>query len=218
MARGGWDGPVRVFALVRSQVLAADPELAGHLPSDVSLQAAQRPESLFSVEQEGLPPAASVGDLLAQLAWPETVDGAAVSLERIAMPPEAEAEIPEDPAEAEAFASADPRRQDIRMVVGVMRDGSSWGTIRLRSHDEDADVLGAPDPVPELGQALRATFPSGGRRPGSGSADRVRAAARRRRLRTRARADGIRITSRLCRPSPRRSMWSARLSSRLRCS
>ena len=79
MTRGGWDGPVRVFALVRSQVLAADPELAGHLPSDVSLQAAQHPESLFSVEQEGLPPAASVGDLLAQLAWPETVDGAAVS-------------------------------------------------------------------------------------------------------------------------------------------
>ncbi|MFC2266582.1 MAG: PPA1309 family protein [Peptidiphaga sp.] len=158
VARGGWDGPVRVFALVRSQVLAADPELAGHLPSDVSLQAAQRPESLFSVEQEGLPPAASVGDLLAQLAWPETVDGAAVSLERIAMPPEAEAEIPEDPAEAEAFASADPRRQDIRMVVGVMRDGSSWCTIRLRSHDEDADVLGSPDLVPELVQALRATF------------------------------------------------------------
>ena len=147
MARGGWDGPVRVFALVRSQVLAADPELAGHLPSDVSLQAAQRPESLFSVEQEGLPPA-----------WPETVDGAAVSLERIAMPPEAEAEIPEDPAEAEAFASADPRRQDIRMVVGAMRDGSSWCTIRLRSHDEDADVLGSPDLVPELVQALRATF------------------------------------------------------------
>ena len=124
MTRGGWDGPVRVFALVRSQVLAADPELAGHLPSDVSLQAAQRPESLFSVEQEGLPPA----------------------------------EIPEDPAEAEAFASADPRRQDIRMVVGVMRDGSSWCTIRLRSHDEDADVLGSPDLVPELVQALRATF------------------------------------------------------------
>ena len=143
---------------MRSQVLAADPELAGHLPSDVSLQAAQRPESLFSVEQEGLPPAASVGDLLAQLAWPETVDGAAVSLERIAMPPEAEAEIPEDPAEAEAFASADPRRQDIRMVVGAMRDGSSWCTIRLRSHDEDADVLGSPDLVPELVQALRATF------------------------------------------------------------
>ena len=125
MARGGWDGPVRVFALVRSQVLAADPELAGHLPSDVSLQAAQRPESLFSVEQEGLPPAASVGDLLAQLAWPETVDGAAVSLERIAMPPEAEAEIPEDPAEAEAFA---PRT--IIMNRGkIVADG---GTAQIR--------------------------------------------------------------------------------------
>ena len=49
-------------------------------------------------------------------------------------------------------------RADIRMVVGVMRDGSSWCTIRLRSHDEDADVLGSPDLVPELVQALRATF------------------------------------------------------------
>lgn len=33
-----------------------------------------------------------------------------------------------------------------------------WCTIRLRSHDEDADVLGSPDLVPELVQALRATF------------------------------------------------------------
>ncbi|MDO4887794.1 MAG: PPA1309 family protein [Actinomycetaceae bacterium] len=159
VAKGGWDGPVRVFALIRSApALAANPELAGQLPADVDLNAAGRDDSLFSVEQEGLPAANSVEELLAQIAWPATVDGAAISLERVTMPSDAEGEIPDDPIEAEAFVARDPRRQDIRMVVGVMRSGESWCTIRMRSHDRDADVLSASDLVPEMIEALSTTF------------------------------------------------------------
>ena len=76
----GWDGPIRVFALIRSaEALADHPELVDQLPSDVSLNAAESEESLFSVEQEDLPPADSIEALLAQLAWPEAVAGAAVT-------------------------------------------------------------------------------------------------------------------------------------------
>lgn len=159
VARGGWDGPVRLFALINSSsALAANPELVDQLPADVDLASAAQPDALFSVEQEELPPHESIEDLLAHIAWPEAVSGAAISLERITMPPEAEEEIPEDPIEAEKFVANDPRREDIRMVVGVMRNGDSWCTIRLRSHDTDADVVASADLIPEMIEAVRATF------------------------------------------------------------
>ncbi len=155
----GWDGPIRVFALIRSaEALSDHPELVDQLPSDVSLNAAESEESLFSVEQEDLPPADSIEALLAQLAWPEGVAGAAVTCERITLPPEAEADIPQDPAAAEAFIANDPRRQDVRMAVGVMRTGESWCALRLKAYDADDSVLGSANLVPELVEALQGTF------------------------------------------------------------
>jgi len=159
VAGAGWDAPIRVFALIRSaQALATHPELAAELPADVPLAAAENPDALFSVEQEGLPPANSIGELLAQLAWPDTVAGAAITCERVTLPPQAEKDIPADPQEAERFIATDPRREEIRMAVGVLRSGESWCAIRMRSHDNDDEVLGSPDLVPELVEALRATF------------------------------------------------------------
>ena len=44
----GWDGPIRVFALIRSaEALADHPELSEELPADVSPNAAESEESLF---------------------------------------------------------------------------------------------------------------------------------------------------------------------------
>ena len=133
-------------------------ELVDQLPSDVSLNAAESEESLFSVEQEDLPPADSIEALLAQLAWPEGGAGAAVTCERITLPPEAEPAIPQDPAAAEAFIANDPRRQDVRMAVGVMRTGESWCALRLKAYDSDNSVLGSANLVPELVEALQGTF------------------------------------------------------------
>lgn len=155
----GWDAPIRVFSLVKaSDALRDHPDLESDLPADVPLEAAYNPDALFSVEQEGLPPADSIEQLLAQLAWPEGVAGAAVSVERITLPPEAEAEIPSDPQELERFLATDPRRDDVRMVVGVLRTGEAWCALRIRSHDDAAEVLQSADLVPELVEQLRATF------------------------------------------------------------
>ncbi|MCF2706595.1 hypothetical protein I6E29_04855 [Arcanobacterium haemolyticum] len=155
----GWDGPIRVFALIRSaQALIDNPDLASELPSDVPVEAAQNPDALFSVEQENLPPAESIEHLLAQIAWPETVAGAAISCERITLPPEAEADLPDDPAAAEEFLATDPRREDVRIVVGVDREGSSWCALRMRSHDTNDEVLQSADLIPDLVAALKATF------------------------------------------------------------
>lgn len=158
-AGSGWDGPVRVFALIRAaDALARTPELAGELPEDVVAQARENADVIFSVEQEGLPQADTLEALLAQLAWPDEVDGAAIVAERIVVPPAAEAELPADPAAAIEALASHPQREDVRMVVGVMRDGESWCAMRTRSNDDPASIIESPDAVPGLVAALRATF------------------------------------------------------------
>ncbi|GIG26328.1 PPA1309 family protein [Cellulomonas denverensis] len=159
VASGGWDGPVRVFALVRTaSALAAEPALAGQLPPEVLAAASADPEHLTSVEQEGLPASDDLEGLLGAIAWPETVDGAAITVERVVLPPEAEESLPEDPQQAVAALMAHPDRQDVRLAVGVLRDGSSWCAIRQRALDADQAVGQGPDAVPGLIEALRATL------------------------------------------------------------
>lgn len=159
VATGGWDGPVRVFALVRTQAaLDAQPALAGQLPAEVLAAAAADPHHLTSVEQEGLPAGDDLEGLLGGIAWPDGVDGAAVTVERIVLPPEAEDGLPEDPEAALAALLAHPQRQDVRIAVGVLRDGTTWSAVRQRALDADGAVGQGPDVVPGLADALVATF------------------------------------------------------------
>jgi len=158
-ASDGWDAPIRIFAIIRAvPALEASPELAEELPADVAVNAITNPHTLFSVEQEGLPTASTLEELLAQLAWPDEVDGAAIVAERIIVPPSAEAELPKDPQRALIALSEHPQREDVRMAVGVMREGQTWCAVRTRSHDEDDLVVGSPDAVPGLVAALKSTF------------------------------------------------------------
>lgn len=157
----GWDGPTSVFALVRTaDALANDPSLAQLLPAQVVQDAQQDPQLLMSIEQDGLPEAVDLEDLLAQLAWPGEVDGAALSVERSVLPPQAEqaAGAISDDDERLAFLANHPEREDVRMVVGVLRGGESWCALRMRSHDEATQVVQGSDLVPGLVAALKATL------------------------------------------------------------
>lgn len=150
----GWDQPPRLYALVpTSDLLAAEPELAAHLglPPDV-------PQALTPVEQEPLPADLPLEETLARIGWPEQVSGCALAHEVLILPPEAEAQEPEH-GDVAAWAAAHPQRQDVRLVVGVLRDGSREATMRLRGLDggEDKLVTG-PDLVPGLAAALAATL------------------------------------------------------------
>ena len=160
-AARGWDAPVGVFALVRTAAaLAQDPDLAGLLDTAAIEEARAAPCALTAIEQEGLPPAADLGDLLGRLAWPPAVDGAAVSVERIMVGPasEAGAAAIEDPGERIAFIRTRPDRQDVRLVAGVLRSGEAWCAVRARSHDSDAAVIQGEAVVPGLVEALAATL------------------------------------------------------------
>ena len=159
VATAGWDAPVRVFALVRTQdALAAEPGLADQLSADVLAAARADDQHLTSVEQEGLPSADDLEQLLGGLTWPPTVHGAAVTVERVVLPPGAEDDLPADPEGALAALLAHPQRQDVRLAVGVLRDGPSWCAVRTRAHDSDDAVGQGPDLVPGLVEAVRATL------------------------------------------------------------
>jgi hypothetical protein len=158
VARAGWDGPTRLYALVPTDaLLTAQPELGDALaPPDSA--GALAPDHLTPVEQEQLPPHDTVLGLLAQVAWPDEVTGAALVIERVTLPPEAEAQLPVDPARAQAYAATHPQRHEVRLVVAVLREGSRSCALRSRAHDVDDAVLVAPDLVPDLAAALAATF------------------------------------------------------------
>jgi hypothetical protein len=159
VARGGWDGPVRVFALIRTaEAIARDPSLRDQLPPDLVQSADEDAEHVTSVEQEGLPEAASIEELLGRIAWPDSVDGAAVVLERIVVPPDAEQGLPEDPDAALQQLLDHPAREDVRMAAGVLRSGHSACALRTRRHDDDAAVASGTDLVPALVAALRVTL------------------------------------------------------------
>lgn len=159
VAAAGWDGPVRVFALVRTQAaLEAEPTLAAQL--DPAVLAAARAERwhLTSVEQEGLPAAPDLETLLAGLSWPATVDGVALTVERVVLPPDASQDVPADQDAALAWLLAHPQREDVRLAVGVLRAGPAWCVVRTRRNDEDDLVGQGADVVPGLVEALRSTL------------------------------------------------------------
>jgi hypothetical protein len=154
VANRGWDQPPRLYALAPTDdLIAREPGLARELGLD---GAAPAPGSLTPVEQEM--PTTSIDDLLATITWPETVAGCALVVERIVLPPAAEETMPADPDDATSWAQNHPERTDVRIVVGVLRDGRRSSVMRVRGHDAESDLIRDPEFSPDLGTALAATF------------------------------------------------------------
>lgn len=147
----GWDTAPALFALVRVERFTADdPQTARRLGFD-RLDAT----ALAPIEQEALPDQ-PLDEVLAGIAWPDSVAGCALSQEIVILPPTAEAELGEE--QFAARAAEHPERREARLVVGVLRDGRSAAMLRLRNAEGDDDLLTGPDLAPNLVAALRATF------------------------------------------------------------
>ncbi|MFZ2626049.1 MAG: PPA1309 family protein [Propionibacterium sp.] len=155
VAHGGWDQPARLFALVpTADLLLAEPSLAGQLTVTAA-------DQLSSVEQEDFHDGSDVLTALATIGWGDAVTGCALCTERSFLPAQAEPDIPEDPDLAADYVAGHPQREDIRVVVGVLRDGTGYGVARLASSPEE--LLAGPDLVPALSRALARTFMAGER-------------------------------------------------------
>ncbi|HUR51530.1 MAG TPA: PPA1309 family protein [Mycobacteriales bacterium] len=154
VAEAGWDQPPQLFALVDTEaLLRAEPQLAQTMGI-----VAGRPGSLTPVAQEPLGDGA-LDQALARIVFGPEVLGVVLAHEVLVLPPEAEAGLA-DGSDPSAVAAAHPERREVRMAVGVLRDGRRESVLRLRSATEDGEderVTG-PDLVPALAEALLATL------------------------------------------------------------
>ncbi|MER5180433.1 PPA1309 family protein [Streptomyces sp. NPDC002896] len=152
----GWDQPARLFALVdTSQLRSQEPGLAERLglADDAST-------GFTPIEQDELPADSPLDEFLGTIAWPDAVVGCALSVERLMLPPSAEASVPDslDDTQLAKWVAAHPERQEVRMTVAVLRDGERESALRLREKDSSTEVLTGSDLVPGLAEALAATF------------------------------------------------------------
>ncbi|MFP8907848.1 PPA1309 family protein [Streptomyces atacamensis] len=160
----GWDQPARLFALVDTDRLRAEePALAEQLGlGGEGRRDGEAP--LTPVEQDELPAGIPLDEFLGTIAWPDAVSGCAMTMERLMLPPSAEASVPENLQEEGAeerlarWVAEHPERQEVRMTVAVLRDGARESALRLREKDSPTEVLTGPDLVPGLTEALAATF------------------------------------------------------------
>ncbi|MCX5204345.1 PPA1309 family protein [Streptomyces sp. NBC_00237] len=154
----GWDKPARLFALVDTAKLRKqEPGLAKQLGIDPAQAAGYTP-----IEQEEIPRGKALDEFLGTIAWPAGVTGCALTVERLMLPPSAEASVPEGlkGKQLTKWVAAHPDRQEVRMTVAVLRGGARESAIRLREKDSPNEVLTGPDLVPGLAEALAATFES----------------------------------------------------------
>ncbi len=152
VAGAGWDQAPRMFALV------SNAQLREHEPSMHEQLTGADPEGLTAVEQEGLPRTSDIESMLARVAWPAEVEGVALAIERIVVPPEAERNLPEDPSAATDALAAHPDRKDVRILAAVLRSGTSICLLRQREHDSDSSVAIGHDIAPGLVHALASTL------------------------------------------------------------
>jgi hypothetical protein len=154
-ATAGWDQPARLYALVdTARLVAHEPELAAAM----GLDEASAQGSLTPVEQDQLPAETELENVLESIGWPPDVTGCAAVVERLVLPPELDAELPDEPAAAVEFARQHPLRQEVRIVAGATRAGATYCALRMRAHDDDQSVVGGADLVPELLELLTTTL------------------------------------------------------------
>ena len=154
VAEAGWDQPPQLFALVDTEdLLRAEPQLSGSMGLVVA-----RPGSLTPIAQDPLE-GAPLDEQLAGMVFGPEVLGVVLVHEVLVLPPSAEAAL-DGAADPTGTAAEHPERREVRMAVGVMRDGSREAVLCLRGVGSDTDderVTGG-DLAPGLADALMATL------------------------------------------------------------
>lgn len=161
VAEAGWDQPPQLFALVETEALiASEPALA----SSMGL-VAPAPGHLTPIAQDALPDG-PLDEVLAGLSFTTDVLGVVLVQEVLILPPSAEGELAaaldDDPARVAAAAAGHDERREVRLVVGVVRDGTRACLLRLRRRPTDPpgpdERVTGPDLAPPLAEALLQTL------------------------------------------------------------
>lgn len=148
----GWDQPARLFALVGTKsLIEMEPQLEGKVPMGAD-------DAMSAVEQDEFKASDDLFERLSRIYFPDTVEGVALSIERTFLPTKFEGEVPDDDQAAAEYVRKHPEHQDLRAVVGVLRDGARYSLARLKSHPDD--LLRGEDIIPNLPEALAQTLRS----------------------------------------------------------
>ena len=155
-AKSGWSRGIVLYALVpTADVIESAPEMAAAL-------ADKSPSSLTAIEQEEVELTGTIEDFLGTISWSAEVFGAALVLERLIVNEEPPSNLVGELAgelEGEALASwVNEHGQEVRMVVGVLRDGSQECVMRMRAYDDENAIMAGPDLLPGMAEALALTF------------------------------------------------------------
>ena len=92
----GWDHAPSLYALVHTAMLLEQPDLPDELKDALRKEWDGTDEHLSAIIQEDFQ-GDDLEEMLAHLAWPPSVVGAALIVERVIVPPEVEAQAPADP-------------------------------------------------------------------------------------------------------------------------
>ncbi|CAB4666231.1 unannotated protein [freshwater metagenome] len=147
-AKAGWTRGIVLYALVpTADVIESAPEMAEAL-------AEKSPTSLTAIEQEDVELTGTIEDFLGTISWSAEVFGAALVLERLIVNEEPPGELSQE-ALAEWVIE---HGQEVRMVVGVLRDGSQECAMRMRAYDDENAIMAGPELLPGMAEALALTF------------------------------------------------------------
>ena len=116
-------------------------------------------DGLTPVEQEPLPPGPASSRCSPRSCGRRTSPGVPRSPSGSVLPPEADALVPDDPQEAQAFAANHPDREEVRIVAAALRGGASAccgsATVTRRRASRSSP---APTWCPSLLMMLHATL------------------------------------------------------------
>lgn len=152
VAADGWGQRERVFALVpTADLVAAEPSLAD------ALAGAGR---YSSIEQE-LPEGVELEEYLGRLAWPRSVTGCALAVERLRAAPADEGQTADeagDTASGDGLDDTAPGTEPVRLVVVATREGERFTLVRFAAHDSDDAVAVGAEVGTDLQAALATTL------------------------------------------------------------
>lgn len=152
VAADGWDQRERVFALVpTADLVAAEPSLADAL-ADAGRYS--------SIEQE-LPEGVELEEYLGRLAWPRSVTGCALAVERLRAAPAAEGQTADGAGGTASEGGAGdtaPGTEPVRLLVVATREGERFTLVRFAAHDSDDAVAVGAEVGTDLQAALATTL------------------------------------------------------------
>lgn len=148
----GWGQGPRLFALARNgELLRRQPALAAML-------ADADPDEYSAIEQEGAIDNDDLEKALGHTAWPDDVEGVALAVERVVMPPRTAGDAFGRPATTQSDAITQADREDVRLLVAALRNGEIITLVRRKAQDSDDKVAIGANVAPGLVEALKATL------------------------------------------------------------